>query len=448
MTRLTVHGASTAQVLERVLGEPGLVHAIRALSATELGELVSAVGLEDAGEVVALASTEQIAGLFDGDLWQSGEEAEERFDARRFGLWLEVLSEAGEVAVAQRLTELPLDFLCMAMHRLVLVLDMDTLGQEFQQGGVEDADGVEKALESQLFEEWEEFRIIDRGLAPWDTVMGALLALDQAHTDVLRALLERCCQLSTSTIEDNGGLYEVLTEPERIETDQRAERDDRRTRQGYVSLSDARAFLRLAARGIEYRTARDPVTAAHFREQSQREPAGRQAPPSLARRLPAGVAEPLSELIRASQGELAAPTANIRRQLAEADAKSASGVGMLEAALASLAQQAPAAHEQRRLELAYLANVLLSASASLERHLRPVEAIEIAVAAVERGIAVELSGKQATRPRPRAAALLLAETGLDVLFRVGWHRFAKQPEPDSALSDELEKIAWALMAEG
>jgi hypothetical protein len=68
-------------------------------------------------------------------------------------------------------------------------------------------------------------------------------------------------------------------------------------------------------------------------------------------------------------------------------------------ALAALAERDPALHAERMLELAYLANILLSANG-----LRPVEAAERALATCERG-----------------ARELGHETDLIKLFRVGFH---------------------------
>src|SRR5690242_10500602 len=89
--------ARTSALVGRILENPQLVGAVRALPPAALGQLVEQIGLEDAGELVALASTEQLAHLFDEDLWRAERAGDDpRFDARRFGVWLEILLEAGE----------------------------------------------------------------------------------------------------------------------------------------------------------------------------------------------------------------------------------------------------------------------------------------------------------------------------------------------------------------
>src|SRR6185503_12888149 len=109
---------------------------------------------------------------------------EPRLDPARFALWLEVMLEAGDDAVAKRLVELPLDFLMIAVQRLVLVVDMDRLGEDLgEDEGADEREQLEKALDSSLCEEWEEFRLVARDHRAFDSVLQALLALDREHHD-------------------------------------------------------------------------------------------------------------------------------------------------------------------------------------------------------------------------------------------------------------------------
>jgi hypothetical protein len=103
--------------------------------------------------------------------------------------------EAGEDALVQRLFELPHDLVALAVHRLVLVLDMDVL-EDLLSAEDEEAERIRRALEDSFVEEWEEFRLIARDADAWDDVWNALLALDRDHHDRLRAILEQC--------DDNG----------------------------------------------------------------------------------------------------------------------------------------------------------------------------------------------------------------------------------------------------
>jgi hypothetical protein len=250
MTFLTRRqGHASTELLTRILERPGLAAALRELPGPVLGQLIDRVGLEDAGELVALATTEQLARIFDDDLWRADRAAaDERFRPERFALWLRIMQEAGDDALVQRLCELPQDLVALAVHRLVLVLDMDVLAEEVSEAGEEGAQ-IEQALEASAFEEWEEFRVIARDPDLWDDVWGALLSLDRDHHDRLRAILEQCCAMSTEYISGQGGLYEVLTSEQALESAVSAGRDDRRAAEGFISAADARAFLELARRG-------------------------------------------------------------------------------------------------------------------------------------------------------------------------------------------------------
>src|SRR3954471_19019175 len=105
MTSLTRRDVpASTQLLMQILERPGLVAAVRELPGAVLGKLIDRIGLEDAGELVALASTAQLERVFDDDLWQAERAGgDESFRPERFALWLRVMLEAGEDALVQRL---------------------------------------------------------------------------------------------------------------------------------------------------------------------------------------------------------------------------------------------------------------------------------------------------------------------------------------------------------
>ena len=264
MTSIARTNVPTAtRLLMRILERPGLVAAVRELPGAVLGKLIDRIGLEDAGELVALASTAQLERVFDDDLWRAERAGgDETFRPERFVLWLRVIAEAGEDHLVERLCELPQDLIALAVHRLVLVLDMDVVAEQLGWAGKE-AEPIADALDDSTFEEWEEFRVIARDRDAWEDVWGALVSLDRDHHDRLRAILEQCCAMSTEYISGQGGLFQVLTADEMLESDVAAERDDRRVAEGFISPADARAFLELARRGGG--EGRDPITRAYFR---------------------------------------------------------------------------------------------------------------------------------------------------------------------------------------
>jgi hypothetical protein len=339
---LSVPRPSVRHVLTRILDEPALVAQVRSLPATALTKLIDHIGLEDAGEIVALATTEQIASVFDEDLWTR----DDAFDAGRFSVWLEILLEAGERVAARRLAELDPDTITFAFHQLAHVAITDDLGVD------DELEDIERVLESALTVEIGEYMVIARTHGGWDAIVQALTALDEVDHDACTRLLDRLAAL-TSRAADEDGLYEVLSEAESLAEDVVGDRNERRAKSGFIAASDARAFLRLA-KEHEPAGERDAVTKAYFRE-LDRSPRAPVAPSRLMKEL---------------------DKAGITR---EAKKPKALGRSALFDALQNLS---PERQTELMEELAYLVNVLMAGD---KRHWRPADAAEKVVAVVEAG---------------------------------------------------------------
>jgi hypothetical protein len=356
---------SDALVL-RILDEPNLVAAVQGLPPRALGRLVDRLGLEDSGELIAMATTEQVEQLLDEDLWEHGE-----LDAARFVVWLEVMLEGGEAFTAKRLAALDEDLLTLALHKLLWVIDLDDLVRLVDRR-------AEKALGNCLCEELGHFQLISRRPDGWDAVLTALLALDRDDSELLERVLERCARMSSGAIENSGGLYEALTDEQTLEVDAAANRDDRRATLGYVAPDDARAFLKSA------RLERDHVTQQYLAAQT-----GRPLPPAPA---------PASQrLLRLLGDDERAPV----RKLLEAKGTT---LPRFVVALRALREK-PALFAQRMAEVSFLANVLMSAGLREGRKLRPLEAVEEVIAACSLGL--ERDGGS------------LERRGADYFFKVG-----------------------------
>lgn len=397
------------QLLHRVLDTPQLVDAVRSLDPRALGALVERLGVEDAGEIVALATADQLLHMFDEQLWTSAAPGEEeRFDPDRFATWLEVMLEAGEAPVCGRLAELPEELVIAAFHSQMLVLDMNELGVQMAYASRDDAEATERLLETGLSQELGEYLLLAKRRTGWDAVIAALTALDRDHHDLLGRILSRCCAASSAHIEDAGGLWEVLSAGEVIDSDAAADREDRRARQGYVSPSSAASFLALARAGDPAAVAasggRDPVTRAYFRELEAR--------PARAAAAAAGSGEgravrPLLETLR-------------RFGVVDRDAPPllpGRAADPFRSAMAELLERDPDTHAARMGELAYLANVLVAGASVDGRRYLPGEAAKAAVDVCAEGLAFLLSRGSG---RERKAIDVLARRGADELFRIGW----------------------------
>jgi len=452
--------------LYHVLEEPQLLAAVRELPAPALVRLIHHVGLEDAGELIALTSTQQLGQVFDAELWQAAEPgSDETFRPERFALFLRLLYEAGETFVVERLQVMPRELLTLAVHKLLLVIDIDALTVRFTSAGRFFDDGmdrVSRAIDDAQFEEWEEFRLIARDPNAFEDVWNALLALDRENHELVRYIMERCCDMDGELIEESG-LYAVLNEEDMLENDIASERSERRSAQGFVSPADARAFLELARHETiaEAPDSRDPISRAYFRELEPEQPVSR-----AERALPAGAATPdvgrLLAVLRTANvfdDERAAPSPSRLLTAAEtkpraaararkkAPAKAAARtvtdlttaarssdetaeastrrLTLMASSLLALREQDAALHAQRTEELGFLANVLVAGSRHDGRTYRPVESIECALAVcsigLEREHARRIAGarKQAAPPTAAQGVALLEELSADRLFRVG-----------------------------
>lgn len=453
----SVRGSSN-QLLHHVLEEPQLMAAVRELPASALVRLIHHVGLEDAGELIALTSTQQLGQVFDAELWQAAEPgSDETFRPERFALFLRLLFEAGETFVVERLQAMPRELLTLALHKLILVVDIDALTVRFSSAGQYFDDGMDRvvrAIEDAQFEEWEEFRLIARDPNAFEDVWNALLALDRENHELVRYILERCCDMDGELIEESG-LYAVLNEEELLENDIASERSDRRAAQGFVSPADARAFLELARRETidEAPDGRDPISRAYFRELAPEPekptkkalPARGEATPDVGRLLAvlqkANVFEderdapnPNRLLGAASRGKQATGKGGRRPAkrgrsgaLASNDAAEPKLLTLMASSLLVLREQDAALHAQRTEELGFLANVLVAGSKHDGRAYRPIESIECALAVCSIGLERELAGRaQADTDSAAQAASVLHELSADRLFRTGLHTLHTQ----------------------
>jgi hypothetical protein len=403
--------ANPRALVSRILDDPGLVTAVQALPPGALMRLIDHVGLEDAGELVALATVDQLCRVFDEDVWQSaGPGEEERFDPERFTLWLEVMLEVGARFAADKLAALPEDLVELALHHHVMVISLEELALLISEG-----DGqvpLEKVVEDSPYLELGDYCVIARRHDGWDAIITVLVELDERHSHVLQPMLERLWRVTNEWIYGQGGLYQVLTSAEMLEADPAGEREDRRARAGFVAVSSARGFLSLGWKddvaALLRTPSRDPITRAFFREYRPERlevagPAQAPAPEGLRELLElAGEAPaaPLLEAVREGQG--AART-------------------LLARALGELAGRAGVLHGQRMGELGYLANVLLAGAGARGARLRPLDAAEAALATCNLGLERALAdGDDEGRSAEERAAEELERLGCDVLFRVGW----------------------------
>jgi Family of unknown function (DUF6178) len=254
-------------LLARLLDTPNLPDVVRGLDAPTIHAMVRACGLEDCGEIVALATPEQLMGVFDLDLWRSaavgGSVVEEQFDPDRFNLWLEVLVDVDVAVAADKLVGLDVDFVTAAITQQLRVFDQ---AWRFQ-------DDFAPVLDSAASVDVVGYTVVAARREAWDAWLAVLVDLELHHREYLGRLMQACCRITYERIADNGGLYDVLTAREQVMSDVAFDREQRREQQGYVTPAMAVAFLQSARQlrlddpGVP---PRDHVTVSYFRNLGQR----------------------------------------------------------------------------------------------------------------------------------------------------------------------------------
>jgi hypothetical protein len=408
-------------LLNRLVEMPDLARTIQALSAQTFAALVQKIGVEDAGELVALATTEQLVQVFDEDLFTSDRAGErEVFDPRRFAVWLEVLLEAGDEVAARRIAELDEGFVAHALSSIVLVLGEDALRQRMDDIEEDEARQVDKALESALSEELDGYILIAKQHDGWDAALSLILALDRDDRALLERLLDRLAKFGDGYLDDREKLSAVLTEAESLAEDVEAAREERRSQKGYVEPRAARGFLELARRPLsrEERASltRDPLTGAYFRDlERTRKAAGASTyrdGGTPVRALPPWVQRELAEASRPEPSGLSISTPPTTR----------SATGSLVDALHALRETDPEIFSQRMEELVYLTNVLLAGEERDGARMNPKAAADAVLAIVGFGVALELRARRPSRgrrvlPTREQLAEILRQRPADILFR-------------------------------
>lgn len=447
-TALSLRSAPTSAstLLSRIIQTPNLPQIIQSLPNPIFSALIRHIGVEDAGELVALATTQQIISAFDEDLFVNKTPGQrETFDAERFATWLEVLLESGDTQAALRLAQLSEDFLVLAFSHLITVLDHDALRDRLYEDNTPTADTIDKILESSLIEEIDGYLLVAKVYDGWDALLAVVLALDRDYRTLLVQILDRCAALTADALDDLDALATLLSSSESLAEDVEAERDARRSLSGFIEPRAAKNFLTSAKQPLQTSLRdqpRDPIARMYFRDLSNYP-----HPTSTAPHLAIPATKPSTD----TQPEWIAALPSLLNPNNNSDNNNAktnppmqtlpSSTSMnslpIEDALKNLQQKSPTRFAIRTSELAFLANVLLSAATLNGRRLRLSEASQSALFTVALGAALEANDteNQTSNPFTSADALcdMLYDVPADLLFRRASSALATQKlTPDHA----------------
>lgn len=405
------------QALLRLLDHPELPALLPALPAPAVARLYDAVGLHDAGPLMALTPLPLLVQALDVSLWPadgSRPEPEVLVD------WIAVWLEEGDEFTAEALAALDEELLALCLDPLIRVEDSHvTTFSRLSEDRELDPDHYDDVLDDgPCVTEFDRFRLLPLQDDAWEVLERVLVVLWTHQPDRLLRLLERLARTEYHSESD--------LEAKRLRAlDVAAAREAVRERAGFVAHDAGQGFLGLArALPLEQLLAMDdydPETKRHLGARGGGAGAAGGGYRSLA------------------GGGIAAGGRSYRDDLAGDEACGADVWGLLAATgilneapaslrltgprapdplrltaeLQRLADDAPDAFERCAAELAYLANALL-ASAVAE-----TDARELAFATANLGL--ELIGAHGL------SAGLERPPGLVRAFLVGWRAQTELP---------------------
>jgi hypothetical protein len=418
-------------LLDRILNTPGLEHVVPRLRPDLLHRVIQTCGLEDCGEIVALATPEQLASVFDLDLWRAAKAGlDEQFDADRFGVWLEVLVESGAAAAAQKIAGMDVDLVINGLAQHTLVYDLAAVTPyETTDGELITfyADAI-RVFDNGLTFDVGGYLLMARRADSWDSIVEVLTSLYAWYPDYFHQVMQGCRALSNSGREIDG-LDDLLSEGDQAMLDLAVDREGRREKQGYVTPAQARAFLQMSRElplGSDAMPPVNPLASAYFRAIDRTATADADSASSSACFLAAGseaqlAPEDSADAVAAvfevllDAGILAQPA----RALLSGSEGRAPRLGHIRARLEFTLDQDPAAHSARSEELAYLANTLMAGCSIQARPFTEQEASDAAIAICNLGLEnwpPHWLPANATAP----PISFLIDQDLVSVFQVGW----------------------------
>jgi Family of unknown function (DUF6178) len=247
--------ADTRQLVRRLLEAPDIARVVPRLPAEVLHRLIEHCGLEACADIVALTRPRQLERLLDLDLWRApAGGADETFDVRRFGEWIEMLLQSGIETAAQTLAGMDPDVVIGGLSEHVAVFDGAKVAPYTMLHGVEVAG---RAFRGRQVSEIGGYVVEGRESSAWEAIVELLSELQDERPGYFHRVMRGVVARSNGPREADG-FYNLLDDRDQQRADLASARETRRDAQGYVAAAQARAFLH-ASRGIRLDGAQPPI---------------------------------------------------------------------------------------------------------------------------------------------------------------------------------------------
>jgi len=434
-------GGSVDHRLTRLLDSPFLARVVPHLAPETLHQLIQYRGLDACGELVTSATPAQLTSLLDLDLWRRAQPGrDEQFDVDRFGEWLEVLVDTGDSVAARTVAALDKHLVIVGLSRYLRFFDPGTFEptESSDDEPMDRSEMMNSETSGDVLEcEVGGYVVRARRTDAWDAIVTLLVTLDAEHNHYFHAVMQGCRRLSNSRPEIDG-LDDLLRAPEQHLHDAAIERERRRSRQGYATPADARAFLQMA-RQLQHTPrapiAINPIATAYFRaaeEEADTTPEDASAGARENARHAADEDIPTSidaviELLAEAGMMPERPRALL--EAADEDHR-ATKLPLLKRLMEFVLHHDETAYLTRSRELAFLANTLLAGSSVQSRPFTPREASDAAACICNLGLDdwpapwPVTTSQSASSPRELDTAMppnaFLVDHDLVTAFEVGW----------------------------
>lgn len=423
-TDLVQNARDQPGLLDRILDTPHLARIVPQLPPELLHRVIQTYGLEDCGDLVALATPAQLQQVFDVDLWRPLRPGlDEQLDVDRFGVWLDVLMGSGAAIAAEKIVGMDVHLVIAALAQHVLVFDRAAVSP------LESPEG-EQAIErpsknNALVCDVGGYRVEARRSDAWDPIVSLLLLLDSDHPDYFHRVMRGCRSLSNSGFERDE-LHNLLDDREQDMFELAVGREQRRDQRGYVTPAQARAFLHAARhlqRGDPTAPPPSPIAVAYFRAIERTPPSdagadretGRSPATSAVTDAPLDATDPIAEVVHLLRE--AGVLTEQPRALLNAPQDAAPHLARIHAHMQMALDINPVAYSTRTEELAYLANTLVAGCSVQARAFTEQEASDAALAICNLGLE---NWPQHWLPERPHSEDFLVDHDLVSVFQVGW----------------------------
>ena len=188
----------------------------------------------------------QLSNVFDLDLWRPPSPGlDEQFDAERFGVWIEVLVEAGVDLAAEKLSQMPvLEQLIPGFAHHARVFEIGAIGAfETTDGELIESRSWSNGL---ILRAWRISARLQSARMRGTRSLQSFCRYEARRRHRFGELMSALRWLSNSKTPRSNPWDALLDTSGQMMFDVASEREGRREKQGFASPADARAFLQMS----------------------------------------------------------------------------------------------------------------------------------------------------------------------------------------------------------